>query len=104
MKRFLLLLILAGSLAAQTVYELPLWSGKKYIWVTLGPNLKVTNGVIDAIVPEPDGGAHADPNGAAQALGQALRQAVEELVPTPPDRLLAQRAEKFLRMGQLADG
>lgn len=49
--RLLVLLILAGSLAAQTVYELPLWSGKKYVWVTLGPGLKVTNGVIDAVIP-----------------------------------------------------
>jgi len=57
-------------------------------------------GVIDVIVPEPDGGAHADPDGAAQALGQALRHAVDELTPIPPDQLLAQRAGKFLRMGQ----
>jgi acetyl-CoA carboxylase carboxyl transferase subunit alpha len=57
-------------------------------------------GVIDAIVPEPDGGAHADPDGAAQALSEALHQAVEELAPIAPDRLLAQRAGKFLRMGQ----
>jgi acetyl-CoA carboxylase carboxyl transferase subunit alpha len=57
-------------------------------------------GVIDAIVPEPDGGAHADPDGAAEALGQALRQAVDDLAAIAPDRLLAQRTEKFLRMGQ----
>jgi acetyl-CoA carboxylase carboxyl transferase subunit alpha len=61
-------------------------------------------GVIDAIVPEPDGGAHADPDGAARALGEALRRTVAELESVPADRLLPCRAEKFLRMGQLADG
>jgi acetyl-CoA carboxylase carboxyl transferase subunit alpha len=59
-------------------------------------------GLIDAIVPEPDGGAHADPEGAAQALHDALRRALDDLRAIPPDRLLGQRAEKFLRMGQFA--
>src|SRR5580765_2418989 len=31
-------------------------------------------GVIDEIVPEPPGGAHADPEAAAEALGEALRR------------------------------
>jgi acetyl-CoA carboxylase carboxyl transferase subunit alpha len=37
------------------------------------------HGVIDAIVPEPAGGAHTDPAGAAAALGAALRAALAEL-------------------------
>jgi acetyl-CoA carboxylase carboxyl transferase subunit alpha len=59
-------------------------------------------GLIDAIVPEPDGGAHADPEGAAQALHDALRRVLDDLRAIPPDQLLGQRAEKFLRMGQFA--
>jgi acetyl-CoA carboxylase carboxyl transferase subunit alpha len=61
-------------------------------------------GLIDAIVPEPDGGAHADPEGAAEALAQALGRAVAELEPLSGDELVAQRADKFLRMGQFAGG
>jgi acetyl-CoA carboxylase carboxyl transferase subunit alpha len=61
-------------------------------------------GIVDLIVPEPDGGAHADPEAAAEALGQALERAVSELERVPPDQLLAARAEKFLRMGQVVEG
>jgi acetyl-CoA carboxylase carboxyl transferase subunit alpha len=61
-------------------------------------------GIIDTIVPEPDGGAHADPSGAARALAAALLGAVQELEALPADALLARRAEKFLRMGQFAEG
>jgi acetyl-CoA carboxylase carboxyl transferase subunit alpha len=35
--------------------------------------------LIDGIVPEPGGGAHADPDGAAEALRQTLRTALTEL-------------------------
>jgi acetyl-CoA carboxylase carboxyl transferase subunit alpha len=61
-------------------------------------------GIVDLIVPEPDGGAHADPEAAAAALGQALERAVSELEQVPPDQLLGARAEKFLRMGQVVEG
>src|SRR6058998_2530198 len=44
-------------------------------------------GVIDAIVPEPDGGAHNDPAEAARLLGEALRESIEELVEVPGDEL-----------------
>lgn len=56
-------------------------------------------GVVDEIVPEPDGGAHADPAAAGRELGRALERTVRELERIPPDRLLAARAEKFLAMG-----
>src|SRR6186997_3065135 len=36
-------------------------------------------GVIDAIVPEPEGGAHSDHDGAARLLGDAVREALDEL-------------------------
>ena len=37
-------------------------------------------GVIDGIVPEPEGGAHIDPDAAARLLGEALRDALDDLV------------------------
>src|SRR5581483_9857724 len=36
-------------------------------------------GVVDEIVPEPPGGAHADPEAAADLLGDALRRHVRQL-------------------------
>jgi acetyl-CoA carboxylase carboxyl transferase subunit alpha len=58
-------------------------------------------GVVDVIVPEPDGGAHADPEAAGRFLGQALERTVRELERMPPDQLLAARTEKFLGMGKV---
>ena len=57
-------------------------------------------GLIDAIVPEPAGGAHNDIDRATALVDQALTQALAELAPMPGDDLLALRYEKFRRMGQ----
>jgi acetyl-CoA carboxylase carboxyl transferase subunit alpha len=61
-------------------------------------------GLIDEIVPEPPGGAHADPDAAAVALGEALERNLAELDGTSPDKLKARRAEKYLRMGRFEEG
>jgi len=61
-------------------------------------------GIVDTIVGEPAGGAHASPKRAAAMLRAALIGAVADLVDLPSDTLVAQRAEKFLRMGQFAEG
>jgi acetyl-CoA carboxylase carboxyl transferase subunit alpha len=55
-------------------------------------------GLIDGIVPEPGEGAHADPDGAAEALRQTLRTALAELSKLAPRQLVDQRYEKFRRM------
>src|ERR687883_1573029 len=44
-------------------------------------------GVIDAIVPEPDGGAHTDPDEAARLLGESLQESLEELETMAADDL-----------------
>src|SRR5213079_2275332 len=36
-------------------------------------------GVIDAIVPEPEGGAHTNPDQAAELLGESLQEALDDL-------------------------
>ena len=59
-------------------------------------------GVIDAIVPEPLGGAHRDPATAIGALGDAIERALGELTPLSPDALRKDRRDKFLKMGRLA--
>ena len=59
-------------------------------------------GVIDAVVPEPPGGAHRYPEAAITLVGEAIAQQLEELAALPLDELLARRYEKFRRMGEAA--
>ena len=59
-------------------------------------------GVIDAIVPEPAGGAHVDHDEAARLLGESLREALDELDGTPPEELRRRRRAKFRSLGVFA--
>src|SRR5579864_446173 len=52
-------------------------------------------GLIDGIVPEPAEGAHTDPDGAAAALRETLRDALGQLDPLSPEELVEQRYAKF---------
>jgi acetyl-CoA carboxylase carboxyl transferase subunit alpha len=56
-------------------------------------------GVIDDIIREPLGGAHRDYEAAAQILQARLLQEIEALESIPADRLIAQRIEKYGKMG-----
>jgi acetyl-CoA carboxylase carboxyl transferase subunit alpha len=59
-------------------------------------------GVIDAIVPEPDGGAHADADEAARMLGASLRESLDELEDMSVDDLTRRRRARFRSMGVFA--
>ena len=59
-------------------------------------------GVIDAIVPEPEGGAHVNPDQAAELLGESLRETLEELESVPADELKRRRRAKFRSLGVYA--
>jgi acetyl-CoA carboxylase carboxyl transferase subunit alpha len=59
-------------------------------------------GVIDAIVPEPEGGAHTSPDGAARLLGDALEESLELLESTSGEELRRQRRARFRTIGQVA--
>jgi acetyl-CoA carboxylase carboxyl transferase subunit alpha len=56
--------------------------------------------LIDEIVPEPEGGAHNDPEATAKMLDPFLTRALDELSQLSPRDLVDQRYEKFRRMGQ----
>ena len=67
-------------------------------------------GLIDGIVPEPAGGAHADPLASTLAVKRALLAALGDLRTSfgwPPDldlaRLLAARYERYRRVGVFAE-
>ena len=59
-------------------------------------------GVVDAIVPEPQGGAHSDPDEAARLLGTALQEALDELEPVPAEELRRRRRARFRSLGVFA--
>lgn len=59
-------------------------------------------GVVDAIVPEPKGGAHMKPDVAIDTARQAIVSAVRALKQVPIDELVAARYEKFKAMGRFA--
>jgi acetyl-CoA carboxylase carboxyl transferase subunit alpha len=56
-------------------------------------------GVIDGIVPEPEGGAHTNPEQAARLLEPMLAAALEEMEKLSPEALVERRYRKFRQMG-----
>src|SRR5712671_687673 len=59
-------------------------------------------GVIDGIVREPAGGAHVDHDEAARLLGEAVRDAFDDLDGTPGEELRRRRRAKFRGLGVYA--
>jgi acetyl-CoA carboxylase carboxyl transferase subunit alpha len=58
--------------------------------------------VIDAVIPEPLGGAHRHPEEAVTLVSDVIAHHMDELVKLPLDELLTQRYAKFRRMGEAA--
>lgn len=61
-------------------------------------------GVADAVVPEPPGGAHNDPDAMVATLKKTILEQLDELKQSPLDLLLEQRYRKYRRMGYFLDG
>jgi acetyl-CoA carboxylase carboxyl transferase subunit alpha len=59
-------------------------------------------GVIDGIVPEPEGGAHTNHDEAARLLGESLQEALEDLESVAPEDLKRRRRAKFRSLGVYA--
>ncbi|MEI9993604.1 MAG: acetyl-CoA carboxylase carboxyltransferase subunit alpha [Rhizomicrobium sp.] len=56
--------------------------------------------VIDAIIPEPVGGAHRAPDEAILNVGEQIARAIAEMDRVPGDELRNERREKYLAMGR----
>jgi acetyl-CoA carboxylase carboxyl transferase subunit alpha len=56
-------------------------------------------GLIDTIIPEPEGGAQENPETAAENLRQALRHSLLELAGLTGEQLVEHRYAKFRKMG-----
>jgi acetyl-CoA carboxylase carboxyl transferase subunit alpha len=57
-------------------------------------------GIVDEVIPEPVGGAHADPKRAAELLDAVLSVELEVLVRMDPDERREARFEKFRKLGR----
>jgi acetyl-CoA carboxylase carboxyl transferase subunit alpha len=57
-------------------------------------------GCVDDVIPEPEGGAHADPAAAAELLAEKLRWHLNELKALSVDELLRRRYDKFRNIAQ----
>ena len=56
--------------------------------------------LIDEIVSEPEGGAHLDHDATARLLDEALTRALAEVSQSSEQQLIANRYDKFRRMGE----
>jgi acetyl-CoA carboxylase carboxyl transferase subunit alpha len=62
-----------------------------------------TLGLIDKIVPEPLGGAHRDPQSAAQSLKKALADTLKQLREKKPKELVEVRLERLMSYGKFKE-
>jgi len=85
-----------------------LWKDKKFAQ-TASEALQLTAdrllalGVVDAVIPEPLGGAHNDPAAAAAAVGTAIGESLNALARSTPEKLKVQRYQKFRKMGDFEE-
>jgi acetyl-CoA carboxylase carboxyl transferase subunit alpha len=57
-------------------------------------------GIIDAIIPEPVGGAHRSPDEAMTTVGEQISHTLTELSHLSPDEVRRQRRDKYLAIGR----
>jgi len=69
----------------------------KALALTAKDNL--ANGLVDAVIREPVGGAHRNPRAASQAVQAWIVEQLTHLTRVDTETLLAQRYEKFRRIG-----
>jgi len=67
--------------------------------LALTADRNLTNGLIDAVITEPAGGAHRDPRAAANAMQHWIVEQLRDLTRLDPDTLVRRRFEKFRSMG-----
>jgi acetyl-CoA carboxylase carboxyl transferase subunit alpha len=76
---------------------------------TAAEALKITGndclslGVADEVIAEPASGAHRDPAGAAEQLGNAIARHLAELSTLSPQELEADRYDRFRKLGRFLD-
>lgn len=72
--------------------------------------LKITSehllkfGIVDEVIPEPQGGAHKDPDFVYKNFRKSLASSLKDLQHTPLDKLLRQRYDHFRKIGHHIEG
>ncbi|MFK7960301.1 MAG: acetyl-CoA carboxylase carboxyltransferase subunit alpha [Phycisphaerales bacterium] len=72
--------------------------------LALTADANLSNGLVDAIIEEPLGGAHRDPAAAADAAERWIVDQVADLRRFNPQNLVRLRYEKLRRIGELSGG
>lgn len=60
-------------------------------------------GIIDTIIQEPLGGAHRNPQAAAENVKKAILEGINDVSAMPKAKMLEKRYEKFRKMGRFID-
>ncbi len=61
-------------------------------------------GIVDEVIPEPLGGAHADPAGTIERVRPVLARMIEETAKIEVERLVRERRRRFRRLGVFREG
>jgi acetyl-CoA carboxylase carboxyl transferase subunit alpha len=85
-----------------------LWKDQKQVETAAGAmRMTATDlvelGIADSLVQEPAGGAHRDPDAAADAVGEAIARELAALTALTAAERVAARYEKFRRMGSFLE-
>jgi acetyl-CoA carboxylase carboxyl transferase subunit alpha len=64
-----------------------------------GPDLMALK-IVDRVIPEPQGGGHSDREATIEAVGNAVWEELQALIPMSPDALRSQRADRFYAIGR----
>src|SRR3954469_11483273 len=85
-----------------------LWKDQKKV-ETAAEQMKMTAsdllelGIADGVVQEPAGGAHRDPEAAADAVGEVIARELAAVATLTPEARLDARYQKFRRMGSFLE-
>lgn len=85
-----------------------LWRDRKFAETAanalkLGAKELLEQGIADEVIPEPLGGAHRDPEVAAESVRKALSKNLSKLRRLKTDTLLNKRYEKYRNIGDFID-
>jgi acetyl-CoA carboxylase carboxyl transferase subunit alpha len=85
-----------------------LWKDQKKV-ETAAREMKMTAsdllelGIADSVIQEPPGGAHRDPEAAADSVGEAIARELSTVAALSPQKRLEARYAKFRRMGSFLE-
>jgi len=60
-------------------------------------------GIVDEIIPEPQGGAHKDPNSMGMEIKKVLSRRLKELSAFSSEEIIEKRYERFRRIGEYTE-